>query len=244
MSGLSLANSNNLSPYAPQTQNQHPNFSYDNGYNRERDMRSQPSQSSTPSQQQQNQQQKSSIYNSHEIPVAPQVSSYNSYSPADLTNSKEGVPSPVSDSVEIGTASTTTSPLIATQSIVSELEVSVPVISPPRARAQISPPTRIAMPPAYPSFSSGAFSPMNTNGGRPSVMTPGMPAFTLGAFPQTPPIYPSFGFGQGGMGMFSPGGMVTPGNFFGGGGRNYMNAAPGTYSILLPRIILNIFSDS
>jgi hypothetical protein len=94
-------------------------------------------------------------------------------------------------------------------------------------------PSRISMPP--PSFpftpGGGPLSPMT--GGRLPPMTPSMPAFTLGAFPPTPPpMYP--------QGMFSPGlGPFSPqvGSPYFGPPMNYMNgslnAAPGKSSELL-----------
>lgn len=104
--------------------------------------------------------------------------------------------------------------------------------SSPLVRAQASPPTRItlpsriAMPPPYPF--AGPLSPVH---GRLPLMTPSMPAFTLGAFPQTPPLYPQF-FSPG-LGPFSPP-MGSP--YFGPGpGHHFMNPAPGALLLLLFR---------
>ncbi|KAI5480433.1 RNA-binding domain-containing protein [Pseudohyphozyma bogoriensis] len=97
----------------------------------------------------------------------------------------------------------------------------VPSTSSPSSsmKPHASPPGRIAMPPPYP-FSGGPLSPMQ---GRLPPMTPSMPAFTLGAFPQTPPLYPQF-FSPG-LGPFSP--IMGQSSFFGHAPSHYMNAAPG-----------------
>lgn len=75
------------------------------------------------------------------------------------------------------------------------------------------------MPPPYPF--AGPLSPLQ--GRYMTPMTPSMPAFTLGAFPQTPPLYPQF-FSPG-LGPFSPPMGAT--HFGHGGGGHFMNAAPG-----------------
>ena len=61
------------------------------------------------------------------------------------------------------------------------------------------------------------------------LMTPSMPAFTLGAYPSTPPLYPQM-FSPG-LGAFSPG-LIRPGMVDSGygrveGGSFVMNPAPG-----------------
>ncbi|KAK4053382.1 hypothetical protein OIV83_001546 [Microbotryomycetes sp. JL201] len=88
-------------------------------------------------------------------------------------------------------------------------------------------PSRISMPPpsSFPfSVNGGPLSPMT--GGRLPPMTPSMPAFTLGAFPQTPPVYPQSFFSPG-VGPFSP----QVGSPYFGPNLSYlnggMNAAPG-----------------
>ncbi|KAM0787458.1 hypothetical protein ACM66B_003536 [Microbotryomycetes sp. NB124-2] len=88
-------------------------------------------------------------------------------------------------------------------------------------------PSRISMPPpsTFPfSMNGGPLSPIT--GGRLPPMTPSMPAFTLGAFPQTPPVYPQSFFSPG-VGPFSP----QVGSPYFGPNLSYlnggMNAAPG-----------------
>ncbi|SCV67790.1 BQ2448_5401 [Microbotryum intermedium] len=93
------------------------------------------------------------------------------------------------------------------------------------ARTQVPRPERITMPPpSYPFGPAGGplspgtpYSPMV---GRLPPMTPSMPAFTFGAFPQTPPLHPASFFSPG-VGSFSPQ-MGSP--FFPPYG---INAAPG-----------------
>lgn len=116
-------------------------------------------------------------------------------------------------------------------------------------KLHISMPSRISMPPPYPfgmhsgmtpgGAPGGPLSPINGN--RLPLMTPSMPAFTLGAFPQTPPLYPSSFFSPG-LGPFSPGGQVPLGMgspYFGPTGGAYMgaglNAAPGEFERATPR---------
>lgn len=89
-----------------------------------------------------------------------------------------------------------------------------------------SPPGRITMPPPYPF--AGPLSPLQ--GRYMTPMTPSMPAFTLGAFPQTPPLYPQF-FSPG-LGPFSPPMGAT--HFGHGGGGHFMNAAPGLSLSIAP----------
>lgn len=84
-------------------------------------------------------------------------------------------------------------------------------------------PSCISMPPPFPF--NGPLSPMDRS--RLPPMTPSMPAFTLGAFPQTPPLYPQ-GFFSPGLGPFSP----QMGSPYFGPGQGYhfnagLNAAPG-----------------
>lgn len=113
----------------------------------------------------------------------------------------------------------------APSSSASSTTVSTAAVGPPQGLRLH--PSRISMPP--PSFpftpGGGPLSPMT--GGRLPPMTPSMPAFTLGAFPPTPPpMHP--------QGMFSPGlGPFSPqvGSPYFGPPMDYMNgslnAAPG-----------------
>lgn len=104
------------------------------------------------------------------------------------------------------------------------------------SRAPVPTLGRIAMPPPYP-FASGSIASPFANPLSPGtyqnprmaglpMMTPSMPAFTLGALSQmTPPLFPQ---------LFSPGlGSFSPGGMYGGGSANTSNAAPGSF--FLPR---------
>lgn len=89
---------------------------------------------------------------------------------------------------------------------------------------------RISMPPPYP-FPGGPMSPLQSRMmAQLPLMTPSMPAFTLGAFPSTPPLYPQM-FSPG-LGTFSPGlmrpGMIDSGYGMVDGGNFIMNPAPGS----------------
>ena len=81
---------------------------------------------------------------------------------------------------------------------------------------------RISMPPPYP-FTGGPMSPMQSRMmAQLPLMTPSMPAFTLGAYPSTPPLYPQM-FSPG-LGAFSP---VMVGGMTPDGYPAIMNPAPG-----------------
>ena len=132
---------------------------------------------------------------------------------SDTARSSQG-----SAATEVGDTSTEASPGTPPASLPDE----APAQTSPRALRGQRHPTRIAMPPPMPF----AFDSMMSPGARGlPPMTPSMPAFTFGAFPQqTPPPVPLHHFFSPGLGPFSPplGSPV--------GAQSYppwMNAAPG-----------------